>query len=897
MGQQLLQQPQPRADDAVGRNTNLTTAAGRALPSRRAPPPPQDKVQWRKQSRGNDISASMAAHNGARHVPSSPCKKPVRPAPVPPAQRRRHYSTSSLGARVIKKMPLQRNSFGNDLPTFTSASLNSSYPPPPDTEVGHTFQGRHARRSDPKGFSASDSMQYETTHLNISLIDRDLSPSAVEGVLSPFHTHSPLDPLAQMQPMSSSLPQLLDEAGDSPNQETPLAALKVEDMSSTSPSQAYSHTRHLSLMGGAKKEGGGRHTSRNKTLRSRSPPNLPPPPPPPPDPMESLLETSQSQESQFSLHSSTPVSSASTGFSEVLHTISDINQQLEGITENFTTSSSISAVSHPPSRPPPLPPTHTEPTASGQVNSGPAPFPARLTTDLAQGPLPKLEVVKDGFHEEDWMCDASTDLPDSSILSHDFIPPSQVIPTLPTHAALSSDLTNGKAEHKSGKGHVMFREHDETIPKREPGEDHMDFGQTTSSREHEARMVVGGVPASVAAIKMKLFGGKEQEATRYKKEGVLSPKYVHPENITFSKDYFDSDHVESTYSDASPTRHYDLDGNSFSHHDNANNNNSEEESAVISETVPCVPKGDPGKSEDFSSVATPYPLSSNTVDDERACSQNQDMCGLPCNKRRVSKYKVIGIVRSTVTPPMEAEPSPVILQPSSTAKLQYAEVSVQETPKPFTTEVRNVHSLERSLLRKGGMRPQSPTSTALTTTDSTLDELFQPRASVGSAPVENSRSGSDSIFNVETSPLGNTTSNSSGRTPPSSASLDCCSDDKTPPSSAASPEAWHLKQTFHGDFEQVPSACSTAVVSDSAASSSSALTRGVSLPGQRSFSSDPSSVSSTPYTSRVAAATSRDKMVHKLPSGMATSLDGLPRREAKVIRGPRTKGHILRSLV
>ena len=74
----------------------------------------------------------------------------------------------------------------------------------------------------------------------------------------------------------------------------------------------------------------------------------------------------------------------------------------------------------------------------------------------------------------------------------------------------------------------MFKEEVEDIPNTyEPVAD----GSEDSGGEEEV------IPSSVAELKKRLFGEREVEAARYKREGPLSPKYTHPFSVTFDEGY------------------------------------------------------------------------------------------------------------------------------------------------------------------------------------------------------------------------------------------------------------------------------------------------------------------------------------------------------------------------
>ena len=83
----------------------------------------------------------------------------------------------------------------------------------------------------------------------------------------------------------------------------------------------------------------------------------------------------------------------------------------------------------------------------------------------------------------------------------------------------------------------------------------------------------------------------------------------------------------------------------------------------------------------------------------------------PWEHSSVSKFKVIGRIRSgsagnVSKPGKERTPPPI--SPKSKKGIQFGEVSIKDTPTPGSTEIRNVHSLERTKLRKERIVHQEP---------------------------------------------------------------------------------------------------------------------------------------------------------------------------------------------
>lgn len=876
--QGMEQQHPPRPNTSDGQQRKHTTTSGHTPPSRRAPPPPQDKLC--RMSSKEDSAVSANGRN--KHVTGSPYRKPVRPAPVPPGGKR-HPSFSGGHQEV----PFSPTSLGDGMTTPTLLSRpSSSYPP---VGTGVFTQQTYGTELDRESYGIMISRPHVIADLNILRMDMEPSTSGVEEAQSPRSYDS--NSLLLTQKVSSSLPELLDETGKSAGPKTLEQAEhgKEGTNGSVSPSHNYSHTRHLSLLGGIKKEGGGGGGRRSRKLRSRSPPNLPPPPPPPTNPMEGLPETTQDHDSM-----------ASPGFSKVLHTISDIDQQLDNITENFTTSTVIT-LSQPPSHPPPLPPTDMD---AAIVSCG--------QPDLGPSHLPQGQDRVDGFCEEDWMCDVppdQADQSDSSSRSHDKRPLEQVIPP---HVDGSSNLTNGMAVQNPDKTeqHVMFRDDVEPIPNYEPC---VDQAEKENNGETE-------VPVGVAAIKMRLFGSREKEPTRYKKDGVLSPKSTHPENMTFSNEYFDTSpvnghHYDNPHYDPTPTEstHCDHNGNVLAQA-NANNNNSEGESALVSELIFSDTRMMEGQNQPTNDSC---PVSPETVVDEAGVRQHNPKRNLyddPWDEKPISKHKEIGVVRRTLPPPgvqglvnkkttppvipprsqgqeKEKSPSPMAPKRSSIVQsMQFAEVYVKETPRPFATEVRNVLSLERNLLKKGVLPLSPPTSTAtqlsppspdthLSSPSGSLDNRESSLlASISNTLQETSLYGSDSLLNK-----GETSSQYSGS-------------EQTPP---LTPTTRQTKITSRGELEKIRAAYrkdpTNPAISPCSSSMSISPTQ-MRTSSQHSVSqmdSAPSSVNSSPYLSR-GSATGRAKQQHN--GRVAVPLDGLT-RDTKVTYNAPTQGRILRSLV
>lgn len=521
--------------------------------------------------------------------------------------------------------------------------------------------------SDQDPFSTMESGQHMVVDLNITQTD-EISPGdeasqedgrhGIGGQAanersqpSPVHIRSSSDSLILMHStVSNSLPDLINE-DSSGSPENPEEGVGVGGANMPH----ISHTRHLSLMGGmggsfrgpSSKQGGRKKKPKRASSvkqRSRSPPNLPPPPPP--------------SDQVDGLASEVPEAAANE-FSGVLNTITDIDQQLDSMAQEFSTF-----------KPHPSP-TKTSPKranianillAHPKVGKSPAP-------EQDPSPTPSDEgATGPAFHEEEWLCD----LP-KVVESRDGGPSQHSM----THAA---GVTNGvlvvSDKPLKPKHRVMFKEEVEDIPLNnyEPRVD----SSTPPSEDT--------VPTGVAAIKMRLFGYQEQEPTRYKKDGMLSPKYTHPANMTFSEGYFDVDTARyqypsspgeneiTTYHDRSPLSPPRQQDSS----PNINNNNSRGESAT---TATGIANGHTPKSDPFAIPEDPEEPQQNLYDN-------------PWENKAVNKV-VIRRSASPAGPMKEKSPPPPVAPRKLGPKIQFAEVSVKETPKPIPTEVRNVHSLER----------------------------------------------------------------------------------------------------------------------------------------------------------------------------------------------------------
>lgn len=188
------------------------------------------------------------------------------------------------------------------------------------------------------------------------------------------------------------------------------------------------------------------------------------------------------------------------------------------------------------------------------------------------------------------------------------------------------------------------------------------------------------IPVGVAALKKKLFGATEQGTTKYKKEGVLSPKYTHPANFQFGTDYEFQRESSPFYRESSP---------------NVNNNNGSD----VDHTSPKLP--DQQQSEASATAAVAMATASGVPPAPSSKRRQEGLYETPWENSAVSKYKVFGRIRAGSSSKSSKERTPPPISPKTKKGIQLiGEVSTAETPIPGSTEIRNVHSLERTKLRK-----------------------------------------------------------------------------------------------------------------------------------------------------------------------------------------------------
>ena len=195
----------------------------------------------------------------------------------------------------------------------------------------------------------------------------------------------------------------------------------------------------------------------------------------------------------------------------------------------------------------------------------------------------------------------------------------------------------------------------------------------------------------MAALKKKLFGAQEQGVTKYKKEGVLSPKHTHPTNMSFESGYTFGKESSPFYRESSP---------------NINNNNGlDVEQAtptaqVANQNARAVDRKGADAAASAVHVSSPNSRSNTAATEE-------GLYDPPWETSAVSKFKVIGRMRAGSAgsdgKPSKKDRTPPPVSPKTKKQqgnLQFGEVSMTEVPTPGSTELRNVHSLERSKHKK-----------------------------------------------------------------------------------------------------------------------------------------------------------------------------------------------------
>lgn len=511
-------------------------------------------------------------------------------------------------------------------------------------------------------------------------------------VPQPVHIRSVSDSLILHQQNSASLPDLINNEGSSSPDDLTNGEQNSsqEDQqqsqqdASTGPltfpaSPRLRHTRHLSLTGGLGevKPSRRRKSKRSGSIkqRSRSPPNLPPPPPPGEnlETIPSVTDTTQHQEPAQPVPdelAANEASSTSLGFSEVMNTISNIDEQLDMINDGFSPKPNV-----------PVPQRMTEPTSY-----------------TFQPISAEMKAADEEVEEREWSTgdhahpSMERTTPEGASAHHEDLGPSpQLVSDQEFQQISSPGAPETLPKPVKGKHRVMFKEEVEDIPSYE-SQTNQQFKQEEEEEEE--------IPSSVAALKKKLFGAHESETARYKKEGILSPRHTHPENVTFSEGY--EFHKESSpfYHESSPEA------------PNVNNNNSQEDE------VPAA----------------------NVQEAEQRKEEEDNVFDASWDQS--SKFKVVGVRKQTgkkerTPPPNEAVKS--------------GEVKMSEVPQPGSMELRNVMSLERPPRNKithsySLERPVKHESTPPRSISVTADPGDSLLASISSTLQARSRYGSDSFL-------------------------------------------------------------------------------------------------------------------------------------------------------
>ena len=485
-------------------------------------------------------------------------------------------------------------------------------------------------------------------------MDLDLSQTE-EAPPAPAHIRAASDTLVMMHETSYSMPDITAKHGDSSSQDEE----SQEEHPKPKPltcmdSPSTRHTRHLSLTigpDGTKPTRKKRSTKGSLKLRSRSPPNSPPPPPPPEcAPTDSSSQDLPAQDpspGQTSPVQTSPVltsqtSNASLGFSDVMNTISNIDQQLDHMARS----------------PPVAPhPQHSSsPTNDDHTTSKPSFSPVMAYREDGDFliPPPQLNEAGQLVTAED---PERAMVTESAITKH--IPPPHEFDNRDSAEPVDRELTPPKAQGEraseedtsqqgadkppqnnrdlkqkpaksAGKNHrVMFKEEVEDIP---PLYDPAQDSSLDAHRGQYEPRVDKEIPSTVAELKKMLFGAKStDEVAKYTKEGPLSPRYTHPLNVSFGAEF----HRDTSLS-------------------------------------PSTTKEDIG----------PNPRAVN--DKEGGGEDEEDgPYDTPWDQKPISKYSVVGRrSRDSLTSPIGE-------------RVQFGEVSTHEAPTPGNTELRNVHSLER----------------------------------------------------------------------------------------------------------------------------------------------------------------------------------------------------------
>ena len=175
----------------------------------------------------------------------------------------------------------------------------------------------------------------------------------------------------------------------------------------------------------------------------------------------------------------------------------------------------------------------------------------------------------------------------------------------------------------------------------------------------------------------------------------MSPRHIHPDNMTFEAGYKFDDSSSPFFRESSP---------------NVNNNNgSEGEQAKLRLS---------DQKEGGVSVVEAVPVTLSNVPPPKKSKRVQEgLYETPWEQSAVSKYKVIGRMRAESFGKQsgkERTTPPPVSPKTKKGGMQFGEVSTTETPKPGSMEIRNVHSLERSKKNRVRQQKQQDPSHSLT---------------------------------------------------------------------------------------------------------------------------------------------------------------------------------------
>lgn len=140
---------------------------------------------------------------------------------------------------------------------------------------------------------------------------------------------------------------------------------------------------------------------------------------------------------------------------------------------------------------------------------------------------------------------------------------------------------------------------------------------------------------------------------------------------------------------------------------NVNNNNGSEGEQATPKLAANQPQDEPNVGGATAAVTTAS-MASARLPEQKPKRKQEGLYETPWEMS--SKYKVIGRMRAgsagMAGKPATKEHTPPPVSPKTKKGIQFGEVSVTETPVPGSSEIRNVHSLERSKYRKERIQRQ-----------------------------------------------------------------------------------------------------------------------------------------------------------------------------------------------